>query len=334
MTTRNEMTAEEAALLADPWLTETTEVNMAARSDDFRREFNKRFGTHYGEDVRNSFDRELDARIENDVSPSVQLREAVTKLFRSDEGRRELSERDPKWRSVYLDNILEQVALEFRRRTPDYLKSDHNSEVLSWWLQKHYLNRDDLDFDDASRALFEIDKFTPETLQEAYRACLAEGLLQVPKGQIKPLSKRDELSVIAEAQMSGPADAIVKYIELAMGELPNGASAGDVSNFRANNPLVCNQGTLFVFRNTHGYALSEGEWSDFAEMVSARSPLLTFQMLVDAYAEWKRSTRATPLYPNGRQAAPEDDPNDLSDDELAERILQARRAARSAKPRQ
>lgn len=323
----DEMTDVEKDILSDPFLEETTDVNFLMRSEAFQDAYRRKF--RIAKPEPHPFDVALDARIENDVSPSVQLRAAVTKILRSDEGRRELSERDPKWRSAYLDNILEQVALEFRRRTPDYLKSDHNLEVLSWWLQKHYLNRDDLDFDDASRALFEIDKFTPETLQEAYRACLAEGLLQVPKGQIKPLSKQDELSVIAEAQMSGPAEAIVKYIELAMGELPNGASAADVSNFRANNPRVCNQGTLFVFRNTHGYALSEGEWSDFAETVSARSPLLTFQMLVDAYAEFRRATKSSALFPNGRVAAAQEttNPDDMTNEELAAAILAQRRAA-------
>jgi len=325
MSYEKELTPDEQSALDDPWLTDTLE--LTGRSEGFKEAFRAKFGIKLPE--RSAFDVALDNRAEE--NPAARLKTSLNALMRSNEGRQELSERDPKWRKTYLDNIIEQTVLEFRRYVPDYFVSEWNANTLTDYLAKKYLGKDWLESDDAARELFEVDRWTVETLQEAYDACLAAGQLQVPKGNIKPLSKQQQLEVIAQAQMDGPAEAIVRYIELAMGELPDGNNAAAVTRFRANNPKVCNEGTLFVFRNLHGNSMSDSEFAEFEQMMLARSPLLTYQQLLDGYAEFRRASKPSALFPNGRPAVLEDDPNDLSDEELSQRILQARRAARSAR---
>lgn len=322
---QEELTPEEKSVLDDPWL--TANLELTGRSDAFRAAYRTKFGIEPPK--QNDFDVALDARVISDVSPATRLKSSLHKIMRSNEGRKELSERDPHWRKAYLDNILEQTVLEFRRRSPDYFVSGWNATMLTKYLATKYLGKDWLEPDDAARELFESDKWTPETLQEAYEVQLKAGQLQVAKGKIKPLSDHQKLEVISEAQMNGPAEGIVRYIELSLGELPNGNNTAAVSRFRANNPKVCNEATLYVFRNLHGGSLSDAEWDEFQQMMIARSPLLTYQQLLDGYAELRRSSKSG-LSPSGPATAKED-LDELSDEEIAERLMQARRAAARAR---
>jgi hypothetical protein len=334
------MTDVEREILNDAFLEPTTEIHFWTRSQAFQETWRKKFGVDPPK--RSSFDEALDARIENDVSPSVHLREAVTKLLRSEEGRRELSERDPKWKQKLQASLMEEEAERFRTLCPDYFVSEWNHEVIVDWLARNLLNRGGLDVEEAQERLWDAGLWTAENLRTAYLACLEAGGLQVQPGKMRKLTKQEELEVIAIGQMnpgvfgqmSGVEAAISRFLELSLGNWPDDLnSAAAVVRFQAQNPAVCNTAVLWVFRQLRANGLTDENWNDFAEMVSVRSPLLTFKMLEDAFIEWSRSTKPSPLFSNGSAAAKEsrEDLDELSDEEIAERLVQARRAAARAR---
>ncbi|MGC1460652.1 MAG: hypothetical protein WA802_00535, partial [Terracidiphilus sp.] len=155
------------------------------------------------------------------------------------------------------------------------------------------------------------------------------GNIQVAPGKIKPLSDYQLLEITALAQSEGPVSAILKYLSDSLGadEMPNANDSQAIARFRASRPQLFNEACLYVFRALNG--IFDSEFEEFKQMMLTRMPLLTYQALVDGYAEFRRATKASALFPSERVAVHEtEDPDSLSDEELSQRILQARRAAR------
>ena len=317
----SQMTQVEKEILSDPFLSETVDVNFAARSEAFQDAYRRKFGIAKPEP--HPFDVALDNRINQD--PKAVFTGKLNAMMRDPSVRNELMERDPKFRQKWKGNLIEQEAARFRQSCPDYHVSQWNYEILTDWLARNLLDRGGLDSDEAVDLLWEANLWTAENLKVAYLKCLEAGGLQVKPGMTRNLTQQEELEIISIAQMNGPADAIVRFIELSLGELPgDNNSASAVARFRAQNPAACNRATLWVFRQLRANGLTDSNWQDFAETVSARNPLLTFAMLDEEYIEWSRSTKPT----NGRARTQESENlDDLSDEEIAQRLVQARRAA-------
>ena len=228
---------------------------------------------------------------------------------------------------------MEEEAKRFQNLCPDYYVSPWNHEVMVDWLARNLLDRGGSSRTMPSNACGKPITGRQRTWEWRILKCLEVGGLQVKPGMTRNLTKQEELEIISIAQMNGPADAIARFIELALGELPDdNNSASAVARFRAQNPAACNRATLWVFRQLRANGLTDENWNDFAETVSERNPLLTFAMLDEAFIEWSRSTKPSPLFPNGRAAAQvSENLDDLSDEEIAQRLVQARRTAAKAR---
>ena len=325
----NQLTQEEINILSDPFLSETVEINLASRSDAFVAAYNKKFGTTYGQDTRSSFDVALDNRINQD--PSAIFAGKMNAMLRDPSVRAELVERDPRFRQKWKGDLIEQEARRFSEKLrPDYYASDWNWEVLMSEMAKHFLGHRGagLDADVACDRLWEADHFTAENIALVYDELLALGNIQIAPGKIKPLTDYQLLEITALAQSEGPVPAIVKYLGESLGaeEMPNANDSLAIARFRASRPQLFNEACLYVFRALNG--IFDSEFEEFKQMMLTRMPLLTYQALVDGYAEFRRATKSSALFPNGRVAAQETtNPDDMTNEELAAAILAQRRAA-------
>ncbi len=333
---RDQMTQEERSLLEDPFLEVTTDVGISRRSPEFVAAYNKKFGTTYGQDTRSSFDVALDNRINQD--PSAIFAGQMNAMLRDPSVRAELVERDPRFRQKWKENLKEDEAKRFAEKLrPDYYPSTWNWEVLMSEMAKRFLGPRGagLDSEDACERLWEADHFTAENIAVVYDELLALGNIQVAPGKIKPLTDYQLLEITALAQSEGPVSAILKYLSDSLGadEMPNANDSQAIARFRASRPQLFNEACLYVFRALNG--IFDSEFEEFKQMMLTRMPLLTYQALVDGYAEFRRATKSSALFPNGRVAAAQEttNPDDMSDEELAAAILAQRRAARSARTR-
>lgn len=332
---RDQMTQEERSLLEDPFLEVTTDVGISRRSPEFVAAYNKKFGTTYGQDTRSSFDVALDNRINQD--PSAIFAGQMNAMLRDPSVRAELVERDPRFRQKWKENLKEDEAKRFAEKLrPDYYPSTWNWEVLMSEMAKRFLGPRGagLDSEDACERLWEADHFTAENIAVVYDELLALGNIQVAPGKVRPLTNYQLLEITAIAQSEGPVSAILKYLSDSLGvdEMPNANDSQAIARFRASRPQLFNDSCLYVFRALNG--VLDSEFEQFKQMMLTRMPLLTYQALIDGYAEFRRTPKSSPLFPNGHVAAQQEtNPDDMSDEQLAAAILTQRRAARSARTR-
>jgi hypothetical protein len=308
--------------LDDPWL--TPGFDQAFLSDTQKSAFRKKFNIGQNRKI-DPFDRPPAPDDSNILVGQLNA------LMRDSEVRDELSKRNPAWRSTYKANIIEETIAQFRAKHRDYLRTAKNAAELTHYLVETYLGgKDWLDDDAAASELFEAGKWSVETLEEAYAACTADGLLDVRVGTVRNLSQRDQLEVIATAQTEGQGAAVVRYLDFALsGRFPNdGSSLAAINRFRAENPEVINDAVLFVWRSTRAESLPEGDFEQFKLELLQAHPLLTTSLVEDFYQSWRKPYRRTPLFPNGLEP---ENLDDLSDDEIAERLRQATIASRKSR---
>ena len=309
----------------DPWLTagfDTTYLN-----DEQREAFNKKFGVEVK--PKDPFDRPVSyANGQND------FKDKLLASLHNPEVLEELSSRDPQWRTKHKASLIEATIERFRQGNPFYHSSEKNAVVLTRFLNNKYLHRDWLDEDTAASELFDIGKWTVETLNEALTSCSAHGLLDVDPGSYKRLSKKEELAVIASAQLEGPAEAVIQYLEFAYsGKVPRGGSTAVVNKFRTENPELLNRAILFVWRASRPESLNDDIFEQFRNDLLATHPLLTMELVEKFYHNWCKPTRRTALFPNGQEQeeAPAENLDDLSDDEIEWRLKEAKAAARKSR---
>lgn len=335
MTQQSTMSETERQLLSDPFLEATTDVNWPARSDEFKKSWFRKFDIEPPK--LSSFDEALERRTLEDVSPRTTLRGAVNAILRSESGRAELMERDPKFKTRIKGQLIAEAAEEFRRRCTDYIAGpeDINRDTLAELLHKKYfgyLPNPGFDFDEIAEKLWDAGHWEPENLVAAYEEGVRMGLMALPSGQLRKLSEIQKLDVISVSQIDGPEFGILKYIGYALGEPVTARTTGDIAWWRASNSSLWNEALFYVFRGLHGSVLSDDQFSDFEQAVRERMKLPTYRDLQEALGEFRRDAKPSAPLPGGRQATQEtEDPDSLSDEELSQRILQARRAARSAR---
>jgi hypothetical protein len=116
------------------------------------------------------------------------------------------------------DERAEQVAHEFRRRTPGYLKRDANWRSMIETLAHNLLGGDDLEAEEAQELLINGGYFTVENLTAAFRALDRVGALEYPPNHARPLKEAQRLRA---AQLSANSDVlggIVEYVKGRIGE--------------------------------------------------------------------------------------------------------------------
>lgn len=245
-------------------------------------------------------------------------------MLRNPEVLRDLAERDPQQLATWQDKAISGAIIEFRKQYPSYLKTAKNADAVTQWLAGKHLGKDYLNGDEAARELVSRGLWTPDTLGEAYRDLLRSGKLEVPKGTARQLTRKEQLEVIAVAQQEGVAAGAIRYLEIALGGLPNEA---DIAKWRSANATLWNYSLLFTWFNSRP-GISGEQFEDFRRSLS-RYPLLTVELIEKCWADFNRGV---PLAPGLEEIAQEAEqavnPDDLSNEELNERIRKTREALR------
>jgi hypothetical protein len=244
--------------------------------------------------------------------------------------RAELAERDPAFAERYAEEEAERIVVEFRRANPGYLKTKRNADRVVGALAKRHLGKDWLTRGDATTELFKAGHWSVEEITAEYQAALAAGELDVPRGTTKPLSRREELDVIATIRQQGPEAAIIAYLTHALGgELPR--AYRKTSDFLVDYPELATQASWFVWLNSR--AAIDGETLAAFQSYFGNPELPTVAMLDGSWFEFSQLPQRK--YPGlyGHAASEEEpEPEDLenlSNEQLDRRILEARRAAQN-----
>jgi len=211
------------------------------------------------------------------------LKTDFASLLKDPEIQRELAERDPSQVKNWQDSVSEQVVAEFLRKTPDYLRTDKNYEAIIRFLATKFLNKNWLESEDAIRELVAHGSFTTENLGQAHQELLRRGQLDVPKGSVRNLSRKEQLAVLAVAQQHSLPEAVIRYVEIALGGFPDfdpfdrfNMDAEAIA-WRAANAQILNFAVLWVWFNTKSGVSSE-QFEEFRKSLS-RYGLLTLELV-------------------------------------------------------
>ena len=107
----------------------------------------------------------------------------------------------------------EDVAHEFRRRNPGYLKCDSNWRSMIETLAHNFLDEDDLEAEDAQELLISSGFFTLENLSAAFRALDRVGALEYPANHARPLKESQRLRAEQLAANGDVLGGIVEYVK-------------------------------------------------------------------------------------------------------------------------
>jgi hypothetical protein len=120
---------------------------------------------------------------------------------------------NPELISELADERAEEVAHEFRRRNPGYLKCDANWRSMIETLAHNYLGEDDLDVEEAQELLISGGLFTVENLTAAFRALDRVGALEYPANHSRPLKEAQRLRAAQLAANGDVLGGIVAYVQ-------------------------------------------------------------------------------------------------------------------------
>ena len=126
----------------------------------------------------------------------------------------------------------EQVANEFRRRNPGYMKCDSNWRSIVETLAHNFLREDDLDAEEAQDLLIIGGYWTVENLTAAYKALDRVGALEYPSNHARPLREAQRLRAAQLAANGDVLGGITEYVEGRLGE-----DAGFQAAFVLEDPL-------------------------------------------------------------------------------------------------
>jgi hypothetical protein len=112
----------------------------------------------------------------------------------------------------------ENVAHEFRRRNPGYLKCDGNWRSIVETMSHNLLGEDDLEAEDAQELLIADGQWTLHNLTAAYKALDRVGALEYPVNHARPLKEAQRLRAAQLAANGDVLGAIVEYVKGRIGE--------------------------------------------------------------------------------------------------------------------
>jgi len=161
----------------------------------------------------------------------------------------------------------EKEAVAFKKAHPEYEPTDRNYQALLAYLRDNEL------------------LFTAESLDEAYKALLAVGKLDVPEGTAKTLTDANLLTVARLAQSGKVADALGAYLHFALPHL-----SSEELMLVPTDPAyleLCNEAVYYVFVNSQAdYVDSEENRAYLNEYLNGRPASLTLLQ-----AGWKTCVR-------------------------------------------
>ena len=124
-----------------------------------------------------------------------------------------------------------EIAREFCRRNPDYLKCDANYRSIVQTLAYNCLGVTDLDPEEAQDLLIEGGYWTVENLTRAFNALDRAGALEYPSNRPHPLKEAQRVRVQQLAANGDVLGAITLYVEGRLGE-----DAGFQAAFALDDP--------------------------------------------------------------------------------------------------
>jgi len=130
------------------------------------------------------------------------------------------------------DERAEEVAHEFRRRNPGYLKCDANWRSIVESLAHDLLDEDDLETEDAQELLIANGHWTLPNLTAAYKALDRVGALEYPANHSHPLKEAERLRA---EQLSANGDVLGGIVEYVKGRISE--DAADEVAFSLADPL-------------------------------------------------------------------------------------------------
>lgn len=307
----------ENEFLNDPFLDGTTNLDTSGMSAETVAKMNEKFNR-----VEKKRDDGFGLNPEIIRDPAEEYRA----MLQDPEVRKELAARDPEFAKRYEKEEIKRVVAEFRRKSPSYLMTDHNADTVIQSLAKSETGTDWLSNDAAAALLWRSGKWTVDKLTTEFRRCLQAGALDVPRGTAKVLSETEELRVIARLRTGDIPGAILLFVELSFaGRLPAYRSA---ERFLAEQPELASKAALFVWANNQP-SLNLEEFEQFQNEKLSGVRLLTYDLIDRAWNGWQTGKMLTNLYPNANGSNPQltgpEDLDDLSDEELDRRLLQARK---------
>jgi hypothetical protein len=101
---------------------------------------------------------------------------------------------NPTLLSELADERAEEVAHEFRRRNPGYLKCDANWRSVVETMAHNLLGEDNIDAEEAQELLISGDYWTLENLTAAYEALDRVGALKYAANHSRPLKRSTTLA--------------------------------------------------------------------------------------------------------------------------------------------
>jgi hypothetical protein len=204
---------------------------------------------------------------------------------------------NPELISELANERAEEVAHEFRRRNPGYLKCNANWRSMIETLAHNYLGEDDLDVEEAQDLLISGGLFTVENLTAAFRALDRVGALEYPSNHARPLKAAQRLRAEQLAANGDVLGGIVEYVKGRISE-----EAGYEVAFTLEDPLefttdpamrpILEEACMFAWETyKKDYSPSPARRRFLREYCAGR--FVTVALLDAAWEECKRVERDT-----------------------------------------
>jgi hypothetical protein len=139
----------------------------------------------------------------------------------------------PELMSELANERAEDVANEFRRRNPGYLKCDANWRSIVETLAHNCLGEDDLEAEEAQDLLIANGQWTLQNLTAAYKSLDRVGALEYPPNHARPLKATQRLRAEQLAANGDVLGGIVEYVKGRISE-----EAGYEVAFTLEDPLA------------------------------------------------------------------------------------------------
>ena len=120
---------------------------------------------------------------------------------------------NPELTAQLADERATEIAHEFRRRNPGYMKSDANWRYIVEQMAHSLLGEDDLETEEAQDLLINGGYWTLENLTAAYKALDRIGALEYPANHSRPLKEAQRLRAEQLAANGDVLGGIVEYIK-------------------------------------------------------------------------------------------------------------------------
>jgi hypothetical protein len=219
---------------------------------------------------------------------------------------------NPELISELADERAEEVAHEFRRRNPGYLKCDANWRSVVETMAHNLLGEDNIEAEEAQELLISAGCWTLENLTASYKALDRVGALEYPANHSRPLKEAQRLRA---AQLAANGDVLGGIVEYVKGRISEEAgyevafTLEDPLSFTADpkNQPILEEACLFCWEHYRkDYSPSPARRNFLREYCAGR--FVTVALLDAAFEECKQverdATRSALFNQTEKESAP------------------------------